>query len=119
MSRTKAALEQRIAELEHQLEQERRRTGALAEWFFCEKQGGPETVYTLAVEPDVVAIELVIRGMERAAGGVVGVRDASGYLDLPVYLDDLLQRWRQDDAAVIRRAAAEVQALRATSCAIK
>ena len=89
----------RIAQLETELETERRHTNALAEWFICSHRWAPEC-YPI----EGTGLELRVLGLSRASGGVVSVM-SSDYADLPRYVDDLVSEWMCDSSPEIREAA--------------
>jgi hypothetical protein len=100
MSTRKVSARARVAELEHQLTQERRAFGAMAEWFICEGRGhATQELCVIGTH-----IRVIVHGMTRGAGGVCVV-EIDGYRDFPRYLDDVCNEWSRDSAAEIRDAA--------------
>ena len=96
------------AELELELSLLQRRESAYFEWFREAIRG--EKPFVMVVLPDVLSVQVF--GMGRACGGVAVVyTEGLDWFEAPVYLSDLLSRWRRDPTWEIRDACTRLQAL--------
>lgn len=110
---TKASLLATIAKLESELSRERRQSGAMAEWLYCENNKHATMEHDVEIDGTLV-LRVVIHGMCRASGGVCVVYVVNqDWHDLPRYLDDLCQEWLSDPGREIREAARLFMARRA------
>ena len=94
---------------EHELAREKRHAAALEEWFWCE--GRSDCAEFDVVVNGSVSMRVLVRGLDRASGGVASLQ-CDGYRDLPRYLDDLILEMRSDLVLEVRDAAARIAAAR-------
>lgn len=112
-SDSKAKMIAHIVSLESELAKERRHSGAMAEWLFCESKGHYGTLDLDVEIGGSVVLQVSVRGMHRASGGVCRiVQVAQDWSDLPQYFDDLCSDWAFDAAPEIRDAARRLRAKR-------
>lgn len=102
-----------VLKLEAELAEERRRSGALAEWFICSYKEVAPIGYTVAIRDRGTEATVLLHGLDRSSGGVAVVQCAGNdWQDFPRYLDDLLADWRKDTSPYVRNAAAVLEKLR-------